>query len=359
MKIPQFFRMLIVAGLTILLISCGGGGDDSDDCDCDFPPTTKENGLALTFENQDEEGPANVSVLFKVEKVEEIYSGTEERTPVTDLRSTDVEIFENGDYISEYESQQAILPKPGIFTSHTLLLLDLSGSVLESESLPLLKQAARTFVGAMMPSAGSENYGEIKMGIWWFDGAEDIHKLISFSTDTEDLLAKIDSIRDGISKDSSTNLYGAIIQGIGIVEDLVAIRQNNVSIGSVVIFTDGNDQAALRKAEDALEAVNMADPNVSVYSIGLGGEIDQATLRLFGKDGFELAADIEDLVPGFEDIASTIRKDVKSHYLLEYCSPKRQGEHELKIVVSYEGVSGSLTTCFCADGFKGGCQINE
>ncbi len=359
MKKHRFLRIMIIIGLSLLLISCSSSDDGSDDCDCKGDPISdKEGGLVLSFEDQDEEKPANVSVLFKVE--------TRDGEPITDLRSDDFKIYEDDDEkpISDAESKQAILPKPGKFKSHTLLLLDLSGSVLESESLSKLKDAAKKFVNDIMPAPNSESFKEIDMGIWWFDGADNIHELSPFGVESDKLISKIYSIDEEISNDPSTNLSGGIIKGIEKVEGMVGKKGNTTTVGSVVVFTDGKDEADRKTREEALQTLYDTGKNVSVYTIGLGGEIDESILREFGRDGFLLAADIDELVGKFGDIAKTIRADVNSYYLLEYCSPKRRASHDLTISAEYydhpeyEYLSGSLTTCFCASGFKGGCEIS-
>lgn len=353
MKTSIALKALIIIGLCVFCMSCGSSSSSSDDdaCDCSSDTSIENSGLVLSLANQDEELPANVSVLFKVE--------TDDEKPVTDLDVSNVRIFEDGESISEYESQLAILSKPGKFTSNTLLLLDLSGSVLESESLPKLKEAAIYFVNTMMPDSDDEDFGEIEMGIWWFDGAADIHSLVSFTTNSDELRAAIQDISADISGDSSTNLYGSVIQGVDEVEDLAGEKENTIAIGSLVIFTDGTDQAGRKTKEEAVNAVEDADEDISVYSIGLGGEIDEPTLEQIGRDDFVFAEDIDGLITQFEKIANNIREDVKSYYLLEYCSPKRKGSHDLKISVTHDSQNGSLTTCFCAKGFKGGCEVSD
>lgn len=240
-----------------------------------------------------------------------------------------------------------------------MLLLDLSGSVLESENLSVLKSAARNFVNAIMLNSS----GESDMGIWWFDGASELHQLVDFVMLTDRLISGINDLNENISKDNSTNLYGAVISGIDKLRGKVGSNNGTASIGSLVIFTDGSDHAARKTQEEAMKAVNGADENISVYTIGLGGEIDKPTLRTIGRDGFFYADDIEDLVPQFEEIGSKIRKDVNSYYMLEYCSPKRKGSHDLTIAVTYKEdsgteLTGSLKTCFCAEDFTGGCTVS-
>ncbi len=351
---PKRWIVWVMMGCMLMMMAAacdddngGGGGPVSSPCNCDDIQVIQENGLALTFESQSVARPANVSVLFQVETV-----GGE---PVTGLTANDLAIFEDGERISAYESRQALVSKPGKFRSHAMLLLDLSGSIVASENLALLKEAAKRFVFSVMldPTSG------IDIGIWWFDGARQIHPLVDpFTSDTAYVLSRIDRISSDMSNDLSTNLYGATIAGVQKIESMVGTFGETTAVGSLVIFTDGTDQAAWRSREDAFEAVEDADPRVSVYTIGLAGEIDEAVLSAIGKDGSPLADDVEALVPRFEEIADWIRRDANSHYLLEYCSPKRRGEHELRVEVVQGELSGSLSTCFCAEGFTGGCTVS-
>ncbi len=346
--------LLLMTGPAFLFCGCGGSDNDGNSgttCDCEGVEWTEENGLFLTFESQSTENPAIVSMLFKVE--------TEGGVPLTGLTPDNFRIYEDGETISRFESQQTIRHEPGKFRSHILLLLDLSGSILESENLTVLKEAARNFIHAVMPAQYAESYREVDMAIWWFDGAAQAHQLVSFDTETTRLISGIDNIHEQMSEDSSTNLYGAAIQAVDLIADKTGQFGETVAVGSVVIFTDGKDQASRRTKEDALAAVNNADNAVSVYTIGLGGEIDSEVLEDIGRDGFLYAEDVEALVPKFEEIAGTIREDINSHYLLKYCSPKRSGAHDLTVEAVYNEMTGSITTCFCADGFTGGCNLTE
>ncbi len=342
----------IPAIILMLIMGCSSGGDEEPvgDCYCDFTYQTDPTGsLNITYEKQTVKNPANVSVMFKVE--------TKDGTPVPGLVAADFKIYEDDGLISEYESQQSVIPKPGQFKSRTMLLLDLSGSILNSDSLSKLKPAAKSFIAAVLPDSGTENFGAIDMAVFWFDGAADIHQLVGFTTDKNQLISGIDSISDKISSDVSTNLYGAVVSGVAQINKTIESSQQYVSVGSMVMFTDGTDQAARKKKEDAVNAVNSAGKSISIYSIGLGGEIDDTVLKSIGKNGFVLAQDLEELLPKFQEIATKIKNDVNSHYLVEYCSPKRKWSHTLKIVTTYKDLTGALKTCFCATGFGGGCKV--
>ncbi len=354
MKKKKLFVMWIV--ITAICLSLTACGDDDDgsfapSCGCKSDPVIQSNGLVFIYERQTVQKPANVSVLFKLE--------TNEGQPVTELTAENLLIYENGEPISRYESKQAIIPKPGSFIHNGVLLLDLSGSILASESLGSLKTAAKAFVTAVMPPKGSTSYGEMQFEIRWFDGAANTRVLVAFTEDPDLLIKGIDSITSSISSDSSTNLYGAVIEGLNIVTNTMNRASQSVSMGSLVTFTDGKDQAGRKTKDEAVKAVNSADEDISIYTIGLGSEIDKDVLKALGPDGFVWADDIDELYAKFEEIANDIRSDVNSHYLFEYCSPKRKGQHELRIVAEYGEKTGSLTTCFCADGFEGGCEVNQ
>lgn len=335
------------------MIGCGGGGGNGggNDCDCEEKPIIEENGLVFTFEDQQVDLPANLSVFFKLD--------TRDGQPVTGLGTGDFMVYEDGDLISQYESQQTVVPMPGQFRSNTLLLLDLSGSIVASENLAALKTAAREFVFAVMDNGQGPAKSGMFMSVWWFDGARDIHPLVKdFSSDSSLLLDRIDDIDADISQDPSTNLYGAVIDGVDMVEAKVGTINDIVSVGSVVIFTDGADQAGWQSKEEALTAVENVKPGVSIYAIGLRGEIDESVLTAIGKDGAPFAEDVEQLTPRFEEIAHQIREDANSHYKLEYCSPKRKGSHDLMLKVNLDGLRGTLVTCFCAENFQGGCLVS-
>ncbi|MFV1885146.1 MAG: hypothetical protein ACMZ7B_11710 [Balneola sp.] len=89
----------------------------------------------------------------------------------------------------------------------------------------------------------------------------------------------------------------------------------------------------------------------------MGDEIDEDILKSFGRDGFELAENSFDLNSVFLSTAQRVESESKSFYVLEYCTPKRSGEHTIELRANYENRFGSFKTKFTADGFTGGCTI--
>jgi len=344
-------RFLLALACLAVVTACDSNNADRD-CDCSPElDGVQESGLRLTLENAWDEDPGKVSVLFKVE--------TSEGEPVSGLTGDLFQIYEDGVEVSSRESDQRIVGKPEQFVAHIVLLMDLSGSIM-TESLDDLKDAAMQFVSTAMPGRGTPEYGEVQMSILWFDGERNIHRLTEPQADRNVLVAAIRQINPTISQDRSTNLYGGVIQGLNEVEKLISSEKNKVAVGTLVIFTDGTDQASWKTEEEALDAVAKTNPDqVSIYTVGLEGEVDQNVLQQLGRDQFLLADNVEELVPTFEAIANDIREDVNSHYLLEYCSPSRNGDHSLRLTLAQGDRSGSIMTCFCADGFSGECNLSS
>lgn len=320
--------------------SCGGDDDPSP-------------GFQIKIENQFVNLPSNVSIFFQVQD----QSGN----GVAGLTEEDFNIYENGGLISEFEAARKIQSNERVFDYNIMLLLDLSGSVLSSQNLASLKSAAKSFIDEVVPIEGSPSAGAIKVEIWWFDGSENIKQLQPITSNTVTLKNTIDNISPNMSSDNSTNLYGAMIQSVTIATQRLNQTRQLDEIGSnaVVIFTDGTDQANRASKGQALEAVSKADSDIAFYTIGLGGEIDQAVLRSIGKTSFVSATNIGELLDRFKEIGDLINGRANSFYLLEYCSPKRSGNNQLTIEVVKGSIKGRANTLFDASDFNGSCNLQQ
>ncbi len=365
MKMKQPFKLLLLFfGMTVL-ISCGNSDDDItfdpnlggdlglgspvDDC---LDLGTNE--LVLSIQDQFTTLPGKVSVFFRV--------SDEFGNPVAGLTADRFTIYEQGrnddcfKTISPSESQARISPNSQVFTNHTLLVLDLSNSVLSS-SLAELKSASASFVDNVMPEVETNSY---KMAIYWFDGQDVLHELQPLTASRAALTAAIEGIQENISEDPSTDLYGAVIKSTDIASGLLEESRQNSTIGaaSVVLFTDGTDQASRYREEDALDKVEKADSNISFFTIGLGAEIDSQILEAVGKTFSVFAGNKEELETTFNQLSQKVSERANSFYLFEYCSPKRDGsgENNLAIQVTEGSRQGAVQTRFDASGFTGGCQ---
>lgn len=319
---------------------------------CDNSSNSGEQ-ISVELIEAESEPPSKIRLFFKVDLGQE--------HQFTTLNPSAFEIYEDGSQISTLESQAQIQREPGDFLYSSVLMLDLSGSILNNADLPRLKEAATTFIEQTMPVETEPLYGTREMSVFWFDGEQSIHPLVGFTSDRDSLISGIESINEDISSDVSTNLNGAVIQGLSVMDDrLNEIREDSsgATAGSMVLFTDGTDQAGYVSTDRAADSVRNAGKEHSVFTIGLGGEIDQEVLKTFGKDGFELAEDSLELNESFLAVAKRLEAESNSFYVLEYCSPKRSGQHTLELRATYEDKFGSFQTQFSAEGFSGGCTVD-
>lgn len=363
MKFSSQFVLLFLSILT--LVSCGNADDDVnfalntgdglgkgepvDEC-----LDLGENDLTLSIQDEYTTAPGKVSIFFKV--------SDSEGNPVPGLSADQFTIYEQGrndecfNTISTSESRARISPNSQIFSNNTLLVLDLSNSVL-STSLEELKTASLSFVNNVMPETTQESF---KMAIYYFDGEDELHELNALTASKEELTESIQGITDDISQDVSTDLYGAVIKSSDRASNLLAESTKGEKIGaaSVVIFTDGTDQASRYTQEDAQKKVDNADPNISYFTIGLGAEIDEQVLTDLGKTSSVFAGNKDELEDTFNDISDLVSQRANSFYLFEYCSPKRDGSgnNNLAIQVKNGSLQGAVQTKFSANGFTGGCE---
>ncbi|MEO0478321.1 MAG: hypothetical protein AAF196_02450 [Planctomycetota bacterium] len=298
--------------------------------------------------------PANVSILIEATDVD--------GDPVPNiLTDGEIQLFEDGQLVSPFESRQRIQPIGLRVGFPTLLLLDLSGSIIGSGNLENLKASANQFVATLLDPA-TPNAEAREIAVAFFPGdsqGRGIQLVSDFSSDTAAIQARIDSILG--APDTTTNLNEAILEGLGVLEmreqELLDTTEIEIVEGSLAVFTDGTDRAGTVATQDVLDALDVADQQV--FTIGLDGEIDQTVLQMFGRSGFVLVDNIANLSTTFAQVAETIQASANRFYAVEYCSPKRGGTHELQVVATLNGLIGSTTATFVADGFRAGCRVPE
>lgn len=295
-------------------------------------------GLQLHTVDSTYERPSNVAVYFTVD--------TDDGEPVPGLAADAFKIYEDGALVSAYESRQTILNPQVAAVHYTLLLVDMSASMVESGQVPQLVAAADAFttrVGAVQ-----------QVAVYTFDGREDIQEVVGFTRSEGGATSAIHALENRDVRDPSTNLHGAVLKGIEVLRAQMERSTLQLRFGTLVVFTDGTDRAARVSRDDMLDAVDGA--GMDVYAIGVGGEIDVDELTALGKNGFVRAESGERLQQAFDQIAQRIEGYSKRFYLLSYCSPARAGQHEVTIEAEAQGATGSLTYTFDAEGFGPNCD---
>lgn len=281
--------------------------------------------------------PSNVAVFFSVDD--------SEGQPVPGLTAQDFHIYEDGSLVSESESQQTIVAQEVAAEHFTLLLVDMSASVSESDQAPLLDSAVAEFTTRL----GAQQ----RVGVYAFDGAEELHPISPFARPgaAPRGAGRLGSFR---GRDPSTNLHGAVILALQELGAAMEASRAQLRFGSLVVFSDGTDRAARVSWGDMIDAVDRSD--VDVFAIGLGDEMDEDQLAAIGRSGYVRATDASAIAQAFQDIGARIAGYMQRYYLLSYCSPARAGTHEVTIEATHGEENGYLTYSFDAAGFAPGCN---
>jgi hypothetical protein len=314
-----------MASLACLSLSMGCGG-----------------GLQVRLVNAVTDKPSNVAMFFTVD--------TKGGEPVGGLAVENFVIYEDGALVSQAESKQTII-NPEVAAEHfTLLLVDMSGSVTESDDVHLIAEAATRFTAALE--------GEQRVAVYAFDGSEEIFEIQSFVRHTGEGQARgVSRLGSFRTKDPSTNLNGALVKAAELTEQAMAMSEAPLTFGTVVVFTDGTDRAARVSSRDMQRALGKS--GLEVFAIGVGSEIDEKTLSDIGLSGYVLIGDLEGVVTAFETISQRIIGLTKRFYLLSYCSPARAGTHKVTVEVQHEALRGSASYEFDATGFGPNCDPNR
>jgi hypothetical protein len=288
--------------------------------------------------------PSQVAVYFSVVD--------NHGSPVPNLTAERFKIYEDGGLISLYESKQTILNPEVAAVHYALLLVDLSGSITESGALEQLKPAVQGF---------ADRVGQLqRVAIYGFDGSPQLYPLAGFSSGGGGVRGAADRLSSFKGRDPSTNLNGAVVEGLKVLDKALAADSTPLKFGSLVVFTDGTDRARRVLQQDLNQALDAAqEKDTSLYVIGVGKEISSGELKNIGRTHSFLSTDPAELAKAFDEIASRVEAFTKSFYLLSYCSPARAQEHDLKVEASSEGKGGSLVYHFDAKGFGPNCDSNR
>ena len=295
-------------------------------------------GVNVKLINSAQKKPNNVWVFFTVDRGK--------NDPVGGLVAEDFTIYEDGDLVSKFESKQVIQNPEVAAVMYTMLLVDMSGSITESGAADSLVDASKSFADKLGKTQ--------KVGVFAFDGEEKIHSVVPFTEAQGQVQGGLEGLRHYKPKDPSTNLHGAVIEGLRELKKSLDKERKPLKFGTLVLFTDGTDRAARFSRDDMKREI--ADPkyeNYEMLAIGVGAEIEKAHLEDVGRDGTELASDQAKVKEAFDRTAAKIEAHTKRFYLLSYCTPARKGDHEVKIVANAKNPdgSGALEYKFNANGF--------
>ncbi len=228
--------------------------------------------------------------------------------------------------------------------SKILLLLDLSGSILEggcgdSNSDSVCNQlinSSNDFIDNIIKS------GNFEIAIYYFNSKKSIFAL---SPQTEFPTANLTILKNAVEQltdpnfvntylkgYNSTNLYGAIKQsGEKICSWIGCENKNGFEIGSVVVFTDGRDEAGIVGKKEMLKSLK---DQIQYYTIGIGKADNETLKEISGKD-HHFEASEQNIQSAFTQTYEDILYN-SSFYRINYCPATLDGAVKIKILFEDE-----------------------
>ncbi|MFK7747992.1 MAG: hypothetical protein AB8B65_06365 [Kordia sp.] len=265
-------------------------------------------------------GESKIKVSFKL--TDENNIGVSNQTDSDfNLYETAISAGETEQLIDPTEAPRLIVPNPQNYRYATMIVMDLSGSVIDE--IENIKSAATLYVSNLFSEINS---GALEVAIYYFDGREQLQELIGFSTSSQNIIAAISGMNSGLQQDISTNLYGAVVQSCNRMQAKKLEIQNdpntNIWSSSMVIFSDGQNQDFFNDRNDMNTSINATLDNTGFYVIGAGNNVDARVIADIGRNGQFLIDDYSQLTTGLNSVLDVIRREANSNYELEICTAK-------------------------------------
>lgn len=348
MKVVKIIPLVVM----MLLSGCGGGTSSSSSNKILF--NNVSNYDTFTDENDVYQESGHYSLVFQAN-----ISGEE---PLPGLEKAGFTIYEE-----EYEVAESKIynyKDPKTVTNSILLLLDFSGSVVDScEGITdanhnpylldednlcnKLVTSAKLFIDTVVDA-------NQKLAVYYFNSRSQVFPLVTSTTAsaTDDKTALKSGVEQLFSQTfreehlqgyESTNLYGAVVEATKITCQWVSnCNYDNYTpeiktdadiynFASVVIFTDGRELARRVTEKEMLSFIDKHKDNY-YYTIGLG-DADHTILEKIGKDGYFKAAENATLDVHFSELGTRINNWANSFYKIDYCPVQQEGTTTIKLKV--------------------------
>ncbi|MBX7082432.1 MAG: VWA domain-containing protein [Nannocystaceae bacterium] len=296
-------------------------------------------------------GAPAVSLFFAVD----FCAGTAVLPDKFDELGLDFLVKENGvDIDANVESYAQVIPKP--VESYVTLVLDVSASITDSGEFPALVQELRTLVASLVPAPGEP---EVYVSIYVF--GRDAAEYVPFTRD----FAAVDAALDAAATDpapvvelagngNGTDLYDAVELAINRTQRIRDLRDavtwgGVLSTGTVVVVTDGKDTSNGTLDQSLIESTTN-----NVVSIGISDQVDHEYLDRIGRDSSFLAPKPEEWPAAFAEITQRVDEYPLRSYLLAYCSSTTEGQPDVEVSITGNGVVDEKTAVckFDADLFS-------
>lgn len=242
----------------------------------------------------------------------------------TDLDPSQLEITANGEPVTDLEVTPLV---DSSLPVGVVLAIDASGSM-SGGPIEAAKAAAKDFVSQARP--------EDRIALITF--ADEVVVLSGFTSNSQELIARIDSIEAG----GETAYNDAVIKGIELYE---ATSARNL-LPNMIVLTDGEDTVSVATLDEAVETVASSD--VRVFGVALESpDFNPDPVEQIARAGnglFLSTPDPEELSTLYDEISREISNTLVARFTSPISTPG-----DVEFAVAYQGLTAGTT--FAVSGF--------
>lgn len=107
-----------------------------------------------------------------------------------------------------------------------------------------------------------------KVDVYAFDGDEKIHSIVPFTSTEQSLCDGLAGLRKYQARDPSTNLHGAVLQGLETLKRGLDREKKPLKFRALVVFSDGADRAARVSRDEMRSAIAKSGPAEAIATAG-------------------------------------------------------------------------------------------
>jgi hypothetical protein len=288
------------------------------------------------------EAPSNVAMQLKVTAED-----AEEGKQVT-LLATDFNVYEDGKQIPSKKLKRALLPIGYVIDRYVMVVVDLSGPLVDSEYLSTLQDTVASFAERVARG------GHVALAV--FDG-DGLKPFVTFKDN--ELRPGLSAMRKFRPHNRNIDLYGTFMAALDALDEAGNASTAPQKTTTLVFMTDRRDKAGKHTLDEANTRLQASPANV--YVLGIGDSINREELARLGKPDAFFVEKQRDLGKPFDDAATKIEAFRSQDYLFAYCSLVKPGrkpaKHTVEVRISNKQFKGSVEHEFSARAFtKDACD---
>jgi tight adherence protein B len=216
----------------------------------------------------------------------------------------------------------------------TMLVMDVSGSMLSAEKLKAAKVVAKDYVNQMRPG---DQAGLIKFNT-------EAKLVQDITQDKEALIAAIDSL----SAQGDTAMYDAVKQAVEILNPIAGRK-------AIIALTDGLDNRSVSTPDEVIGSIGSGGVSISTVGLGEPGQ-GRGALTALDEEALKSLAERAGGLYGFANDQDSLKKlydqygrALQSEYVIIYTSPSKLRD----------GVNRSLSVSLVSLGASPGALTNQ